>query len=100
MHDFLCSDPDKMQTSIMAEAVRYYKNNPKGVATMCRLMEEMQKEYYQRGQASGIEKGSEYTLLNSIRNIMESLKVSAAQAMDILKISAKDQPRYLKLLNQ
>ena len=90
MHDFLCSDPDKMQTSIMAEAVRYYKNNPKGVATMCRLMEEMQKEYYHRAE--------DQTLLRSIRNIMDSLNFSAIQAMDVLKISKEDRSRYMELL--
>lgn len=44
MHDFSCTDPDDMNFKALAERVRYYKRDEKGVAIMCRIMEDMRKE--------------------------------------------------------
>ena len=44
MHDFYCTDPKDMNYKILAERVRYFKEDEKGVATMCRAMEEMRNE--------------------------------------------------------
>ncbi len=58
---------------------------------MCKAIEEMREESYQRG----IEDGREQTALESIKNVMEGLKYTAQQAMDALGIPADDQPKYL-----
>ena len=57
---------------------------------MCKAMEEMREESYQ--------KGIEQNRLESIKNIMEGLKYTAQQAMELLKIPADDQPKYLAKL--
>lgn len=44
MHDFYCTDPKDMNYKILAERVRYFKEDEKGVATMCKAMEEMRNE--------------------------------------------------------
>ena len=44
MHDFRCSDTDDMHYELLAEKTRYYKDDPKGVSNMCKLMEERVKE--------------------------------------------------------
>ena len=44
MHDFSCTDPDDMSYPVLAQRVRYFKEDMKGVATMCRAMEEMRAE--------------------------------------------------------
>ena len=44
MRDFHCTDPKKMQYRPLAERARYFKENEKGVATMCKMMEDMRKE--------------------------------------------------------
>lgn len=44
MHDFSCTDPDDMSYPILAQRVRYFKEDTKGVATMCKAMEEMRAE--------------------------------------------------------
>ena len=44
MHDFSCTDADDMKYKILADRVRYFKEDEKGVATMCRAMEEMRNE--------------------------------------------------------
>ena len=59
------------------------------------LTEEEQKEYvYRQGRVEGREEEK----LSSIRNLMETMKLTTQQAMDALKISASDQPHYLSLL--
>ena len=44
MYDFYCTDAGKMNYEILADRVRYFKEDEKGVATMSRVMEEMRNE--------------------------------------------------------
>ena len=90
MHDFLCSDPDDMKTKLLADKARYLKFNPEGVKLMCKAMEDLREESIQRG--------IDQNRIESIKNIMEGLKYSAQQAMDLLKIPAADQSKYIAKL--
>ena len=44
MHDFSCTNPDDMNYEALAKKARYYKRDEKGVATMCKIMEDMRNE--------------------------------------------------------
>jgi hypothetical protein len=44
MHDFFCTDADDMHYKELADKVRYFKEDEKGVAAMCKVMEDMRKE--------------------------------------------------------
>lgn len=44
MHDFSCTNPDDMNYEALAKRARYFKQDEKGVATMCKIMEEMRIE--------------------------------------------------------
>lgn len=44
MHDFFCTDAKDMFYSVLANRVQYFNQDAKGVATMCRAMEEMRNE--------------------------------------------------------
>ena len=44
MYDFYCTDAGKMNYKILADRVRDFKEDKKGVATMSRVLEEMRKE--------------------------------------------------------
>ena len=44
MQDFTCTNPDDMNYPVLAQRVRYFKEDTKGVATMCRAMEKMRDE--------------------------------------------------------
>ncbi len=44
MHDFSCTDPDDMNYEALAKKARYFKQDEKGVATMCKIMEDMRNE--------------------------------------------------------
>lgn len=44
MHDFSCINAEDMHYKILADRVRYFKEDEKGVAAMCRAIEEMIEE--------------------------------------------------------
>ena len=43
MHDFLCSDPEEMETEMLAKEVKELKSK-KGDVKMCKLMEDLIKK--------------------------------------------------------
>jgi len=90
MLDFLCSDPEDMKTPLLAEKARYLKTDPKGMVLMCKAMEDLREE--------SIKRGEEVALLRSIRNLMQTLGLSAEKAMNALMIPAADQSKYLEKL--
>lgn len=48
MHDFFCTDADDMNYSELADKVRFFKEDEKGVAAMCKVMEDMRNEAAER----------------------------------------------------
>ena len=78
MHDFSCTDAKDMHYKILADRVRYFKEDAKGVETMCRAMEEMRKE-------AAIEE-----LLKTLRNLMKNLGLTAEQALTAMGVSETD----------
>ena len=78
----------KFTQDIAAEVERLKQHNETRVEYMTLMMElkQQRREGYTEGQDS--------ERLNSIRNLMESLHLTAQQAMDALKIPAKDQKKY------
>lgn len=44
MHDFSCTNAEEMHYQILADRVRYFKEDTEGVATMCKVMEDMRNE--------------------------------------------------------
>ena len=44
MHDFACTSADEMHYQILADRVRYFKEDKEGVATMCKIMEDLKNE--------------------------------------------------------
>lgn len=86
MHDFNCINAADMNFSLLAERTRYLKENPEGVDMMCKSMEDMRNEVV------------ENTLLQNIKNLMETMKLTAEQAMDALKIPDSDRMRYMERL--
>lgn len=53
MHDFSCSNPKDMKSNILANRAKYFKEDTKGVAAMCRSMELMRDESKQEGRIEG-----------------------------------------------
>ena len=44
MHDFSCTNPEDMNYELLAAKARYFKQDEKGVAAMCKIMEDMRNE--------------------------------------------------------
>lgn len=44
MYDFSCTNPEDMNYEALAKKARYFKQDEKGVATMCKIMEDMRNE--------------------------------------------------------
>ena len=44
MQDFSCTDPEKIHYKQLADRMRYFKEDEKGVAVMCKMMEDMRNE--------------------------------------------------------
>ena len=61
MHDFSCTDPEKMYYDELAERVRFFKESKEGVAIMCKAIEDMRieswKEGIKEGKREGIKEG-------------------------------------------
>ncbi len=48
MHDFSCTNPEDMNYEALAKKARYFKQDKKGVAQMCKIMEDMRNEAAQK----------------------------------------------------
>jgi len=102
MHDFFCSDPNDMYSDVLAERVRFFKEDEKGVTAMCKVMEEIYNDGIAigevRGEARGEIRGAETERLKNIKTLISSLGITAEAAMDVLRIAKDEQSKYLALL--
>ena len=57
-------------------------------------MDEVLDRAENKGREDGIKKGKEDARLEDIRNIMESLQITAREAMALLKLPEEDWPMY------
>ena len=74
MHDFSCTDPDDMNYALLADRVRYFKEDEEGVQAMCKIFEDYGKEL------------TKETLLSHLRTIMETMHLTVEEAMDALRV--------------
>ncbi len=72
----------------LAEKVRYFKEDEKGVQAMCKAIEDMRNET------------AKQIKVNDIRNVMEAFGVSVEKAMESLKIPRAQWAGYLSLLGK
>lgn len=86
MHDFRTSDPHNMFFKELSVPATFYKENPKGVEHMSRVMETIAEEV------------AEKTMLASIQSLIKTLRLSPKQAMDALEVPEKDQAKYQAML--
>ena len=84
MHDFSCTDAKDMHYKILADRVRYFKEDAKGVEAMCKAMEDMRKE-------AAVEQ-----LLKTLRNLMKNLGWTAEQAMTAMGVSESEKGILIK----
>ena len=88
MHDFFCIDPDDMHYRELADKVRYFKEDEKGVAAMCKVMEDMRIE------------NTKQVMEKNILSIMKNLKLTVEQAMDALSVPQAQREMYAGLVGK
>ena len=65
-----------------------------------KFMRELEENNMARaeGRKEGLEAGVADGILSSVRNLMETMNLSAEKAMEALKVSEAEKEKYLKLL--
>ena len=65
---------------------------------MCEVLDCAEARGVIKGREEGRQEGIDESRLESIRNIMDGLKFTAQQAMDVLKIPVSERGRYIDKL--
>ena len=94
MADFMEKDPEKMHTEELKKACFQFKRTEEGIRQMCQVFDEIRAE----GKAEGRAEGRENALVGSIRSLMENMKMTAQQAMEVLGIAPEERGKLMSML--
>ena len=89
MHDFFCTDPDDMHYKELADKVRYFKEDEKGVAAMCKVMEDMRNE----AARTAVEKDRTKNALEMLADGLSIEKVAQYSQLAIERVKELAMPR-------
>ena len=92
MHDFSCTDAKDMYNKVLADRVRYFKEDERGVEIMCREMEIMRNQAHEEG----IEKGRIMQLIKQVCVKMQKFSSAEDVANDLVE---QDVPLIQKIMN-
>ena len=92
MHDFSCTDAKDMYNKVLADRVRYFKGDERGVEIMCREMEIMRNQAHEEG----IEKGRIMQLIKQVCVKMQKFSSAEEVANDLVE---QDVPLIQKIMN-
>ena len=106
VHDFQCKNPEKFYFEELAEKVRFFKTTKEGRMEISSLLKKTADKYIKqnkdkyiaKGKAEGEKLGTVKSLLNSIKSLMETMNVTAEQAMKMLSIPQEEHDFYLSKL--
>ena len=96
MHDFSCTDAKDMYNKVLADRVRYFKEDERGVEIMCREMEIMRNQAHEEGIEEGIEKGRIMQLIKQVCVKMQKFSSAEEVANDLVE---QDVPLIQKIMN-
>ena len=108
MHDFFCQDAEDMHYEELKKRASFFKEEEGGRGKMCKIMDEIWQEGMaqgmERGMAQGMERGMaqgmERNRLESLRTIMQTMRLSEDEAMNALLIPLEKRAKYKALLEQ
>ncbi|MCM1123098.1 MAG: hypothetical protein NC416_10985, partial [Eubacterium sp.] len=75
MHDFSCTEPDDMNFEELARRARYFKNDEKGVAAMCKMMEDMRNEAAKEAAKEAAREATKRTTKDNARRLLKLGKI-------------------------
>ncbi len=82
MHDFNCTDAEDMHFELMAERTEYLKKDPKGVRSMCQIMEDLRNESLSQGRREEVYssvRDGDYSVERGAEKLGQSVEVFVAQ---------------------
>lgn len=88
MHDFWCKNPSDMHYKVLADRVRYFKEDEKGVAVMCKAIEDMRLEERREAEKETTEEIARNMLKDnilSISKIAEYVKLTVEEVEQLAK---------------
>lgn len=108
MHDFFCQDAETMYYEELKQRAGFFKNEERGRVQMCKIMDEIRQAGFEhgmergmeRGMKRGMKRGMERDRLESLRTIMQTMKLSEEEAMNALLIPLEKRAKYKALLAQ
>ena len=92
MHDFSCTRAEDMNYPVLAERVRYFKEDVKGATTMCREVEKLAMEERLQGRTE--------TAIPALRVMMTELSLTLEEAMCRINIPEEDKDTYRNFFKQ
>lgn len=90
LHDFGCKESKDMYYPELAKGVRHFKEEEGGRKIMCEAVEKYAEQKAEKARLNN--------LLDNVKNLMESMKWSAEQAMAAMRVSDADKTILLKQL--
>ena len=95
-----CSVKDEtkkdMRNKVLADRVRYFKEDERGVAIMCREMEIMRNQAHEEGVEIGIKKGKMLQLIKQVCAKMQKFSSAEEIANDLVE---QDVPLIQKIMD-
>ena len=85
MHDFFCNDPRDMYYQVLADRVRYFKEDEEGVDAMCSAFQEVRQE----GRQEGRKEGRKEAMRELVTTVLSKGK-SPEETADLLDIALDD----------
>ena len=87
MHDFACTNPNDMYYKILADKTRYFKEDEKGVAIMCKAVEDLCND-------AKIEEKKEIALRLLSQNILSREQIAESVGLDIEIVNILAESRH------
>lgn len=84
MHDFSCSDAASMNYDILANRVRFFKEENEGVLKMCEIMEEMCLQSFNEGKLEGKMEGILEGKMETMKDTALRMLRSGGYSLDII----------------
>ena len=82
----------------LEEGVRHFKETKEGRDIMSEAVQKFAEKYAKEYSEGQYDKGKESGVIDSIRNLMKNMKMSAEQAMDAIGIPKSEHKKYMTML--